>query len=91
MGCGIGKTQALLTEAKGGGEQLSAPQALGRDWAVVQLGSLMPGAMGPALGSRSDPKAQGAGAGPVAMAHSRSGLQPAQLMGTWLAPSRSGL
>lgn len=34
------------------GEQLSAPQALGRDWAVAQLGSLMLGAMGPALGSR---------------------------------------
>lgn len=62
--------------------QLSAPQALGRDRAVVQMGSLMLGAKGSPLGSRYHPKAQEAGAGPMAMAHSRSGLQPAQLMGT---------
>lgn len=52
MGWGVGKTQALLMEAKGGGGTAVSSPGLGRDWAAVQLGSLMLGAMGPALGGR---------------------------------------
>jgi hypothetical protein len=42
----------LLMGAKGMGEQLSAPQGLAGDWTVVQLGSLMSGALGATPGSR---------------------------------------
>lgn len=42
----------LLVGAKGMGEQLSAPQGLAMDLTVVQLGSLMIGALGPSPDSK---------------------------------------
>lgn len=42
----------LLVGAKGLGEHLSAPQGLARDWTVVQLGSLVIGALGSSPDSR---------------------------------------
>lgn len=44
--------QTSWWELKEMGEQLSAPQGLVRDWTVVQLGSLVIGALGPTPASR---------------------------------------